>query len=161
METIAPKWKDVAVAMGFNKERIESIEKDEHYKQEEATREMFGRWLKGEHDLKPVTWDVLIQCLKQAKLPDIAKMLSNIQFVSVYVVVLVIMQVITNSLILQGRKEKKFSNIKSPKQASSRSEMGVSIGTGTEVLQRDCGSQNCGGMHTSMFTASRAHCMTL
>ena len=82
MEMVAPNWKDVAIAMGFNKERIESIEKDEHYKQEDATCEMFGRWLKGEHDLKPVTWDALIQCLKQAKFPDIAKMLSNIQIVS-------------------------------------------------------------------------------
>ena len=47
METVAPKWKKVATAIGFNKERIEAIEEDEHYKQEKATFEMFGRWLKG------------------------------------------------------------------------------------------------------------------
>ena len=83
MEIVAPKWKQVAgAAIGFNKERIDAIEEDEHYKQEKATFEMFGRWLKGEHNLKSVTWDTLVQCLKQAKLPDIAKMLSNIQVVS-------------------------------------------------------------------------------
>jgi hypothetical protein len=82
METVVPKWKKVAAAFGFNKERIEAIEEDEHYKQEKATFEMFGRWLKGEHDLKPMTWDTLIQCLKDVNLLDIAKMLSNTQIVS-------------------------------------------------------------------------------
>ena len=82
METVAPKWKKVAAAIGFNKERIEVIEEDEHYKQEKATFEMFGRWLKGEHNLKPVTWDALIQCLKEANLQDIAETLRNIQVVS-------------------------------------------------------------------------------
>ena len=82
MEIVAPKWKKVAAAIGFNKERIEAIEEDEHYKQEKATFEMFGRWLKGEHNLKPVTWNTLVQCLKEANLKDIAETLSNIQIVS-------------------------------------------------------------------------------
>ena len=82
MEIVAPKWKQVAAAVGFNKERIEAIEVDEHYKQEKATFETFGRWLKGEHNLKPVTWDTLIQCLKEANLQDVAETLSNIQIVS-------------------------------------------------------------------------------
>ena len=82
MEKVAPKWKRVAAFLGFNADRIESIEKGEYYKLEDATFEMFSRWLKGEHDLKPPTWDVLIQCLKQANLLDIAEMLSNIQIVS-------------------------------------------------------------------------------
>ena len=82
MEIVAPKWKKVATAIGFNKERIEAIEEDEHYKQEKATFEMFGRWLKGEHNLKPATWDTLVQCLKEANLLDIAKTLMNAQIVS-------------------------------------------------------------------------------
>jgi hypothetical protein len=82
METVAPKWKKVATAIGFNKERIEAIEEDEHYKQEKATFEMFGRWLKGEHNLKPVTWDTLNQCLKEANLLDIAKLLTDAHIVS-------------------------------------------------------------------------------
>ena len=67
METVAPKWKRVAAFLGFNAERIESIEKGEHYKLEDATFEMFSRWLKGEHDLKPPTWDVLIQFCKSPR----------------------------------------------------------------------------------------------
>ena len=83
METVAPKWKKVAAAIGFNKERIEAIEEDENHKQEKATFEMFGRWLKGEHSLKPVTWDTLVHCLKEANLQNIAEALSiNIQIVS-------------------------------------------------------------------------------
>jgi hypothetical protein len=83
METVAPKWKKVATAIGFNKERIEAIEEDEHYKQEKAAFEMFGRWLKGECYLKPVTWDTLVQCLKEANLQlDIAKMLTDAHIVS-------------------------------------------------------------------------------
>ena len=66
------------------------------------------------------------------------------------------MQVIANSLLLQGCKEE--NEIKSPKQVEcSKSEMKVSIGTDTEVLQRDCGSQNCGGMHISLCLLLLAH----
>ena len=83
METVAPKWKKVATAIGFNEARIEAVDKGEHYKPEDATFEMFSRWLKGEHNLKPVTWKALAQCLKDANFQDIAdKILSNIQIVS-------------------------------------------------------------------------------
>ena len=82
METVAPKWKKVAAAIGFNEARIEAVDKGEHYRPEDATFEMFSRWLKGEHNLKPVTWDALLQCLKEANLQNMAEMLSNIQIVS-------------------------------------------------------------------------------
>ena len=82
MESVAPQWKQMAVALGFSVARIKSIEKGEHYKPDDASFEIFSCWLEGEHDLKPSTWDVLIQCLKQANLLDIAEMLSNLQIVS-------------------------------------------------------------------------------
>ena len=83
METVAPKWKKVAAAIGFNEARIEAVDKGVHYKPEDATFEMFSRWLKGEHNLKPVTWDALIQCLKEANFQDVAETLSiNSQTVS-------------------------------------------------------------------------------
>ena len=82
METVAPKWKKVAAAIGFNEARISAIDKGEHFKPEGATFEMFSRWLKGEHSLKPVTWDTLIKSLKQANLKEIAVMLCNVQIVS-------------------------------------------------------------------------------
>ena len=82
METVAPKWKKVAAAIGFNEARINAIDKGEHYKPEDATFEMFSGWLMGEHSLKPVTWDALIQCVKKANLQEIAEMLCDIQIAS-------------------------------------------------------------------------------
>ena len=82
MESVAPHWKQVAVALGFNLARIKSIEKGVHYQPDDASFEIFSSWLQGERDLKPPTWEVLIQCLRQANLLDIAEMLSNIKIVS-------------------------------------------------------------------------------
>ena len=82
MESVAPQWKQMAIALGFSVARTESIEKSKHYRTDDASFDMFSCWLEGEHDLKPPTWDVLIQCLKQANLLDLAEMLSNIQIVS-------------------------------------------------------------------------------
>ena len=67
----------MAIALGFSLPRIKSIEKDTHYMPEDASLEMFFCWLEGEYDLKPPTWEVLIQCLKQANLLYIGEMLSN------------------------------------------------------------------------------------
>ena len=83
METVAPVWKKIATAIGFNEARIKAIDEGEHCNPKDATFEMFSRWLKGEHNLKPVTWDVLAQCLKDANFQFIADMLCNIQIVSV------------------------------------------------------------------------------
>ena len=82
MEIVASNWKKVATAIGFNEARIKAVE---HCKPEDATFEIFSRWLKGEYNLKPVTWDSLAQCLKDANFQDIADMLCNIQIVSVAV----------------------------------------------------------------------------
>ena len=82
MERVAPQWEQMAIAFGFSEARIKIIEIGEHYQPYKASFEIFSCWLQGEHDLKPPTWDVLIQCLKQANLFDIAEMLSNIQVVS-------------------------------------------------------------------------------
>ena len=82
MEEVAPHWKQIAVALGFSVARIKSIEKGEHYQPDNASFEIFSCWLQGEHDLKPPTWEVLVQCLKQANIVDAAEMLSNLQIVS-------------------------------------------------------------------------------
>ena len=82
MEEVGTRWKQMAMVFGFSNTRIKSIEKGKHYQPDDASFEVFSCWLEGEHDLKPPTWDVLIQCLKQANLLDIAEMLSNIQIVS-------------------------------------------------------------------------------
>ena len=77
IEMVAPHWKKFATALGFNQARIKSVEMGSHYQPEEACCEIFRSWLDGAHDLKPVTWDSLIQCLKEAKPVETMDMLSN------------------------------------------------------------------------------------
>ena len=73
IERVAPNWKDLAIALGFDQSRIKTIEKDYRGSMEEACQEMFMRWLDGEHDLaQPCTWDTLIKCLSRAVFRDLA-----------------------------------------------------------------------------------------
>jgi hypothetical protein len=76
MERVTPKWKQVAVALGFNGSRIEAIEMTALRQPEDACLRMFTKWLAGGHDLRPPTWDVLIQSLRAANLPEIADLLK-------------------------------------------------------------------------------------
>ena len=72
IEGVAPDWKDLAIALGFDKSRIKTIKKDYRVSME-ACQEMFMRWLDGEHDLaQPCTWDTLINCLSNASFVDVA-----------------------------------------------------------------------------------------
>ena len=78
MEAVAPFWKKVANTLGFDEARIRAIEIGCHYQPEDATREMFCRWLEGDRHLKPATWSTLIQSLKDVKLTEIVILLSNL-----------------------------------------------------------------------------------
>ena len=82
MERVIPKWKQVAIALGFNGSRIEAIEIGALRQPEDACLKMFTDWLAGGHDLQPPTWNVLIQSLRAAKLPEIADVLKFIEIVS-------------------------------------------------------------------------------
>ena len=78
MEKVAPVWKEAAIILGFDQDRIKRIEMDAHYKMENATLEMFSLWLKGAHDLQPATWNTLIQCLRDVKLTKTSDILNNL-----------------------------------------------------------------------------------
>ena len=81
IERVAPDWKDLAIALGFDQSRIMIIEEDCRGRVERArpSQEMFMRWLDGEHDLvQPCTWDTLIKCLRRAAFGDVADSLSAI-----------------------------------------------------------------------------------
>ena len=82
MERVTPKWKQVAIALGFNGPRIEAIEMGAPWRPEDACLKMFTDWLAGGHDLRPPTWDVLIQSLRAANLPEITDLLKFIKTVS-------------------------------------------------------------------------------
>ena len=76
-ETVTPKWKEVALSLGFNEARIETIEMGAYYQPGNACLKMFTGWLDGGHDLKPATWDALIQSLKDVKLTETASLLGS------------------------------------------------------------------------------------
>ena len=79
IERVAPDWKNLAIALGFDQSRLKIIEKDYRGSTEEACREMFTRWLDGEHDLaQPCTWDTLIKCLRRALFIKLANNLREI-----------------------------------------------------------------------------------
>ena len=83
MDKVAPKWDEVAIALGFDGAQIETIEIGAYYQPRNACRKMFTGWLAGGHDLKPPTWDVLVQSLRAAKLTELADVLdSTIEIVS-------------------------------------------------------------------------------
>ena len=62
IESIASKWDYLALRLGFDLARIESIERD-HEKCEDKCRDMLEKWIEGHHDLKPPSWRTLMQCL--------------------------------------------------------------------------------------------------
>ena len=77
MERVTPKWKQVAIALGFNGSRIEAMEIGAHYQPGDACLKMFNKWLNGGHKLKPPTWGVLIESLRAANLAVTAALLNR------------------------------------------------------------------------------------
>ena len=86
MEKVIPKWKQVAIALGFNGSKIKMIEMGALRQPEDACLSMFSDWLDGGHDLQPPTWDILIQSLRAANLPEIADLLKIIEIVSFIII---------------------------------------------------------------------------
>ena len=49
MEKVAPIWDEVAIALGFDGARIETMEIGAHYQPRNTCRKMFTCWLAGSH----------------------------------------------------------------------------------------------------------------
>ena len=79
MESVARNWEHFAISLGFDAARI-GIIKRSHHEPEDATMEMFSRWLQGGHDLKSVTWNSVIEGLKRLRLTSIVNILSNMVY---------------------------------------------------------------------------------
>ena len=74
IEAAAHSWKAVAMGFGFSSAQIQNIRSDCSGCSEDACREVFIKWLEGAaEDSCPLTWDALIECLKDAKLGDLAE----------------------------------------------------------------------------------------
>ena len=78
IERIAPRWKQIAAAIGFDGSRILSIEQNSHFQTEDACLNMFIRWQSGEHGLKPCKWTSLIECCKDIKERSLEKSLLSL-----------------------------------------------------------------------------------
>lgn len=72
MEEVAPKWKNFAILLGFTGSKIMSIDRGVQRDPEDACREMFISWLEGGSNLKPVSWDSIIECLTDTGLSEVA-----------------------------------------------------------------------------------------
>ena len=71
METVAARWENLAVALGFDWCVIETIQRDTHFQTTSACRQILQRWL-GEKGLHPVTWHTLTEALIEAGYPKLA-----------------------------------------------------------------------------------------
>ena len=74
IDTVVSKWKQVAIALGFDGPKIEAIEIGAHYQPGDACLKMFIDWLSRGHAL---TWNSLVQALRVANLLEAADLLSN------------------------------------------------------------------------------------
>ena len=79
IDTVAPCWQELAVALGFDGAAIEVIDRGDFYRPEDACRKMFIRWQNGEQGLRrPITWTTLIECLQEVtKLGDFHETVMN------------------------------------------------------------------------------------
>ena len=76
---VAYKWKELAVALDFDEQRIDRIDSESSRVDEEACRQMFEEWLGEDDELKePVTWATLVQCLIDAGMIETADRLKEI-----------------------------------------------------------------------------------
>ena len=78
IESVAFKWEELAIALGFEGAVIERIKMDAFYKSKNCTMSMFKEWLNAESaGYEPATWTTIIQCLIDSELAEIAKDLES------------------------------------------------------------------------------------
>ena len=65
VDTIASKWEELAIALGFDENVIAYVSKDYAHDSKGATLKILGMWLGEEYDdLKgPISWSTLLECL--------------------------------------------------------------------------------------------------
>lgn len=76
MDRMSAKWTDVALALHFDGNMIDSIQRDACREVKPACRTMFQKWLAGE-GRRPASWKVLIQALEDASLGELARELKD------------------------------------------------------------------------------------
>ena len=81
VDSVAFKWEELAIALGFEGAAIERIKKDNFHKSKDSAIKMFEEWLNkgmsGCSQHLPATWITLIQCLVDTELAELANVLES------------------------------------------------------------------------------------
>ena len=79
IKTIAPKWIELAMVMGYEHSDIESVDKRTQKDPLNAVRVILGQWLDGSEGLwGPPTWSTLIEYLSTIECQSLADRLNNL-----------------------------------------------------------------------------------
>ena len=76
MDRLRPRWRDLAIALGFPGHSIAAMERKD---QPEAVYYLFDEWLRGanlDEDPRPLTWRTLITALRDANIHEEANTLE-------------------------------------------------------------------------------------
>ena len=76
VQRIGVDWKQLGLALEFDYDLIEIIERNSHYRIEESCYELLNRWLDGEA-CQPTTWARLIEALRDAEYSELAIQLKQ------------------------------------------------------------------------------------
>ena len=74
---VAAHWKQMARSLGFKEQEVIIIHRNHPNDVESACIDMFERWLAGGHR-QPVTWQTVVDCLRELDLNVVANDLENI-----------------------------------------------------------------------------------
>ena len=70
-------WKNLGLALEFNYDQIQAIERDSHFKTQESCLNLLHRWLNGEA-CQPISWERLLEALREVELPALATELEQL-----------------------------------------------------------------------------------
>ena len=80
LKQVAPKWKELAMEMGFEHSEIKTVDIQANKDPKNAVCEIVGSWLDGTvaTDTRPLTWSTLVECLSNIECQSLADELSQI-----------------------------------------------------------------------------------
>ena len=71
IDTVAPEWEELAMAMGFPAYVISTIRRNNLRNAKGATLQILTLWLEGKSSV-PVSWESLVGCLHQAEFSNVS-----------------------------------------------------------------------------------------
>ena len=77
IDEVAAKWEKLAMRLYFKSHDMDRIRRDHHQDSTAACQTMFSEWLNGK-GRGPISWNTLIQALREAKMTLLA---SNLELI--------------------------------------------------------------------------------